>query len=171
MVNQRQGNGSYRNYFGLTVPEDFFRTTVNLHDLEATRQLLLSDFYADWSEYYKDTIRHATDLRPWQLYSLSTEDMNWTSVPGVALIGDAAHVTLPNGEGVNQAMADALKLASLIAEHGAEKLDQAVQEYEADMFPRAIATIAEGKGMADIMFAEGPEPFVQLMNSFAGERP
>jgi 2-polyprenyl-6-methoxyphenol hydroxylase-like FAD-dependent oxidoreductase len=166
IVTQRQGNGSYRSYFGLQVPEDFFRNgTINLQDVEATRHLLLSDFYADWSEEYKDLIRHATNLRAWPLYTLSTEDLGWKSVPGFTIVGDAAHLTIPNGEGVNLAMTDSLKLAAKIAEHGTENLDQAVQEYEADMFPRGIATIAEGKVMANVMFSEDPQAFLQLMTS------
>ena len=164
IVTQRQGNRSYRTYFGLQVPEDFFLNgTVDLQDVEATRHLLLSDFYADWSEEYKDLIRHATDFRAWPLYTLSTEDLSWKSVPGFTIVGDAAHLTIPNGEGVNLAMTDSLNLAAKIAEHGTENLDQAVQEYEADMFPRGIATIAEGKVMANVMFSEDPQVFFHLM--------
>lgn len=166
IVTQRQGNGSYRTYFGLQVPEDFFRNgTVDLQDLEATRRLLLSDFYADWSEEYKDLIRHTTDLRAWPLYTLSAEDLGWKSVPGFTLVGDAAHLTIPNGEGVNLAMTDSLKLASKIAEHGIENVDLAVSEYEVDMFPRGSATIAEGKVMANVMFSEDPQAFLQFITS------
>ena len=168
VVTQRQGNGSYRSYFGLQVPEDFFHNgTVDLQDVEATRHLLLSDFYADWSEEYKDLIRHATDFRAWPLYTLSTEDLSWKSVPGFTIVGDAAHLTIPNGEGVNLAMIDSLKLASKIAEHGTQNLDQAVQEYEADMFLRGVATIAEGKVMENVMYSEGPQASLQLMSSSA----
>jgi len=165
-VTQRQGNGSYRTYFGLQVPEKFFRNgAVDLQNDEATRRLLLSDFYADWSEEYKDLIRHAADFRAWPLYTLSTEDMGWKSVPGFTLVGDAAHLSVPGGEGVNHAMTDSLNLASKIAEHGIENFGQAVQEYEAEMFPRGIATITEGKAAANIMFREDPKEFLQLMSS------
>ena len=165
IITQRQGNGSYRNYFGLQVPEDFFRNgTVDLQDVEGTRQLLLSDFYADWSEEYKDLIRHATDLRAWPLYSLSTEDMGWRSVPGFTIVGDAAHLTIPNGEGVNLAMTDSLKLASKIAEHGIQNINQAVQEYEADMFPRGVATITAGKVMENVLYSGDPQASLQLMS-------
>ncbi|KAK3938824.1 hypothetical protein QBC46DRAFT_291848 [Diplogelasinospora grovesii] len=166
IMTQRQGNGSYRVSFGLQVPENLFRNgTGNLQDAETTRRLLLSDFYADWSEEHKDLIRHATDLCAWPLYTLCTEDMGWESVPGMTLAGDAAHLSFTGGDGVNLAMTDSLKLASKIAEHGTKSLDQAVQEYEADMFPRGIARIAESKVMEDVMHSEDPQAFIQLMSS------
>ncbi|KAK2843916.1 hypothetical protein FQN49_005945 [Arthroderma sp. PD_2] len=164
IVTQRQGNGSYRNYTGLQIPEDYFRNgTVDLQDVKATRNLLQSDFYADWSEEHKKLIQHATHFRPWPLYSLSTEDLAWKSVPGFTIVGDAAHVTIPNGKGVNLAMTDALKLVAKITEHGSENLDRAVQEYEAEMFPRGIDMIEDGKEMADAIFSEGPEVTWKLM--------
>ncbi|KAE8442682.1 hypothetical protein EG329_002927 [Mollisiaceae sp. DMI_Dod_QoI] len=165
---QRQGDGSYRNFLGLPVPENFFRNSAVDHDLqgvEATRHLLLSDFYADWAEEYKDLIRYATDVHAWPLYTMVTEDMGWESVSGVTLAGDAAHLAYPGGKGVNLAMTDSLKLASKIAEHGIENLGQAVREYEADMFPRGVATIAEGTAMTNVMYSEDPQAFLQLVSS------
>ncbi|KAH6714296.1 hypothetical protein BKA61DRAFT_519412 [Leptodontidium sp. MPI-SDFR-AT-0119] len=167
IVTQRQGNGSYRNYCGLQVPVDFFRnsTAVDLQNAEATRAMLLRDFYADWADQYKELIRHATDFRVWPLHTLAVGDMDWKSVPGVTLVGDAAHLTIPNGEGVNVAMTDALELASKIVEYKGteENFERAVREYEAGMFPRGRATIDEGRAMADGMFGESPETFLQVM--------
>ena len=170
IITQRQGNGSYRIYFGLQVPEDFFRNgSIDVGDVEATRSRLLSDFYVGWSEEYRDFIRYATDFRAWPLYTLSSEDINWKHVPGVTVAGDAAHLSIPNGEGVNVAMTDALELALKIAKHGIGNLDQAVQEYEAEMFPRGAGTINDGQAMAGVMFAEGPQGMLQMLQSAAAQ--
>ncbi|KAF2665083.1 FAD/NAD(P)-binding domain-containing protein [Microthyrium microscopicum] len=164
VVTQRQGDGHYRNYFGILAPEDFFRNgTVNLGDTEATRSMLLSDFYADWSTEHKDLIKHATDFRAWTLYTLAPEDMNWKSVPGVALAGDAAHLAITNGEGVNLAMTDSLNLATKIVQYGIEHVDQAVQEYEAEMFPRGVATIKMGHQMIGSMYGGDPKAFLDAL--------
>ncbi|OIW30449.1 FAD/NAD(P)-binding domain-containing protein [Coniochaeta ligniaria NRRL 30616] len=158
---QRQGDGSYRISFGLQAPEGFFRNgSVDLQDTEATRRVLLLQFYADWSDEYKDLVRYSTDFCAWPLYSLSPEDMGWESMQGVTLAGDAAHLAYPGGEGVNVAMTDSLKLASKIAEHGVNHIAQAVQEYEADMFSRAIDAITESKAMENVMYSENPQAFV-----------
>ncbi|KAK0647122.1 hypothetical protein B0T16DRAFT_328387 [Cercophora newfieldiana] len=167
IVTQRQGDGSYRTYFGLEVPENFFKDGgIDIQNLETARSTLLSTFFADWSDEYKDLIRHSTDPRAWPLYSLSAEGLEWKSAPGVTLAGDAAHLAIPNGDGVNLAMTDALDLATKIAEYGIGSVDQAVREYEADMFPRGAETIRDGQMMAKIMFSEDPQPFVDLMTSF-----
>lgn len=166
MLTQRQGDGSYRTYFGLEVPQDFFRGDgVNLEDLNSTRELL-AGFFTDWAGEYQDLIRYSSDFRAWRLCSFATEDIKWKPVPDATLIGDAAHLSVPNGEGVNLAMADALDLAKKIAEHGLDGLEKAVEEYEAGMFPRGGQSISEGLGMAEYMFAEGPGPFLDLMKSY-----
>lgn len=128
--------------------------------------MLSAEYFADWSEEYKERIRHATDFRSWPLYYLSTEALNWKNVPGLTLAGDAAHLAVPNGEGVNCAMTDSLKLSAKIAEHGMENLDQAVQEYEADMFPRGLDSINQGIQMVGVMYREDDQPFLQLLNSW-----
>lgn len=166
VITQRQGDRSYRTYFGFHAAEGFFRSeTVNLDNLDSTRELLLG-LLDGWAPEYHDIIRHSSHFRAWPLYSLAAEDMGWKSVPGVALIGDAAHLALPNGEGVNLAMVDALDLAKKMAEHGIDGLDRAVELYEADMFVRGAKSVSEGLGMAEIMFGDSPEPFVAMMNGF-----
>lgn len=166
---QRQGDGSYRVYFAAEVPEDFFRSgAVDLKDVEGTRRLLLStDFYGDWADQYTELIRHAADFRAWPLHTLSAEDLSWSSVPGVTLAGDAAHLSLTSGEGVNNAMTDSLELASKIAEYGLENLERAVREYESIMLPRGIAQIAKANAMTAGMYGEGPEQLINLFNSGA----
>ena len=150
------------------MPENAFRDgTIDLRDAEAMRRLLLSrEHYADWGQQYKELIRHATDFRGWPIYSLSQEALGWEPVPGVTLAGDAAHVTIPGGEGVNLAMTDSLELADKITEHGIENMDQAVREYEASMLVRGIGSIQRGRMMAGVMFSEDHQAFLQLIKSF-----
>ncbi|KAK4191052.1 hypothetical protein QBC35DRAFT_488082 [Podospora australis] len=179
VISQRQGDSSYRTYFGVSVPPGFFQShslspqpNLTTEETETNlRNILLSDrFFADWDEEYHSLIKNGTNFRPWPLYSLSKESIteSWKSVPGLTLIGDAAHLCIPNGEGVNLAMTDALRLAEAIAAYGVERVDKAVKEYEEDMFPRAIETITEGWSMADGMFGEGPEKLLAFMEMVAG---
>ncbi|WP_435206964.1 FAD-dependent oxidoreductase [Micromonospora sp. bgisy143] len=68
-------------------------------------------------------------------------DARWTHRPGVTLLGDAAHLMPPMGEGANQAMRDAAELARELVAHPGDP-DAAIQAYEEAMFAR-IQPVAE----------------------------
>ncbi|WP_262284986.1 NAD(P)/FAD-dependent oxidoreductase [Micromonospora sp. MA102] len=65
----------------------------------------------------------------------------WAHQPGITLIGDAAHLMPPVGEGANQAMLDAAELAGELTANPADP-DSAIRAYEEAMFTRTHA-IAE----------------------------
>lgn len=58
-------------------------------------------------------------------------------MPGVTLLGDAAHLLAPNGEGANSAMYDGAELGKAIAEHPGD-IETALTQYEEAMFPRSV---------------------------------
>jgi 2-polyprenyl-6-methoxyphenol hydroxylase-like FAD-dependent oxidoreductase len=166
---QRQGDGHYRMYFAVAVEEDFTRSggAVDLSDIEAARGLFLSqEFYADWAEEFKHIIRHARDFYSWPLYYTPPETINWKSVPGMTLAGDAAHTSTPfAGEGVNCAMTDARELASKIIACGTGDMGRAVREYEEGMFARGIDLIERSARNGELMFHhDGPADLVQSMH-------
>lgn len=165
MIIQRQGDNSYRIYFGITAPEHFVGTSMNLDNPQATRDMLLSSFFNDWADDLRDYIRNAGNFRSWPLYQLPLESFGWNSVPGVTLAGDAAHLSLPNGEGVNLAMRDALELVTKIEKNGLEHINKAVEEYERDMLKRGKDHIKGGEEMDRIM--THPEGAKAVVKAFA----
>lgn len=98
------------------------------------------------------------------LYTLyeTPEGHPWENQPGVTLLGDAAHLMPPNGEGVNMAMQDALHLTEAIvaSKEKAEKdcipvkeaLIPMLQNYERDMFVRAKNTALETEKLLGAMY-------------------
>jgi 2-polyprenyl-6-methoxyphenol hydroxylase-like FAD-dependent oxidoreductase len=103
------------------------------------------------------------DMRPFYMLPVGH---TWTHVPGLTLIGDAAHLMTPfAGEGVNAAMLDALELSRLIV--GKEELDEAVKKYEKSMFPRAKEVMEMTWNNLNMIFSEdSPRPFVEWFESF-----
>ena len=165
VITQKQGDGSYRTYFGFDIPENAFRNgIIDLTDAEATRELLLStDHFGDWDQHYHQLIRHATDFRGWPLYSLEKEALGWKAVSGVTLAGDAAHLSIPGGNGVNLALNDSFELAMKIKQHGMDDIDRAVREYETAMFERGVMSIQQGLMMAKVQKDESPKAFLELI--------
>ena len=88
-------------------------------------------------------------------------------MPGVTLLGDAAHLMAPSGEGANLAMYDGAQLGEAIA--GTGNVEAALGVYEADLFPRSAAEAAEANKIIEVCF--GDEAPQSLLDFFAGFQP
>jgi 2-polyprenyl-6-methoxyphenol hydroxylase-like FAD-dependent oxidoreductase len=77
----------------------------------------------------------------------------WPRVPGVTLIGDAAHLTAPGGEGANLAMFDGAELGKAIAAHP-DDTEAALTEYESAMFPRSASSAVEARETLELCLGE-----------------
>nr|AFO69386.1 oxidoreductase [Amycolatopsis orientalis subsp. vinearia] len=79
--------------------------------------------------------------------------LRWERVPGVTLVGDAAHLTAPNGEGANLAMLDGAELGQALAAHPVE---EALAVYEEAMFTRSANPVDEAVVMESVFGGEIP---------------
>lgn len=77
----------------------------------------------------------------------------WARLPGVTLVGDAAHLMPPAGEGANLAMLDGAELGRAIAEHPGH-IEQAFAVYEAAMFTRSALEAADARQTIDACFGD-----------------
>ena len=91
----------------------------------------------------------------------------WDRVPGVTLLGDAAHLAPPSGEGANAAMFDGAQLAEAIAAHP-DDVEAALTAYEQALFPRAAADATEAARDFDLCFGENaPRSLIDLLTGVA----
>ncbi|GAB1744734.1 hypothetical protein NU219Hw_g2408t1 [Hortaea werneckii] len=161
LVAQRLGNGSYFVGVGLHLPEAL-DVKASLADPSAFRHELVSNDFKEFADQQKDLILHSEGaFHSWPLYELPMDSLQWDHVPGATLIGDAAHLCIPSGEGVNVAINDALQLVQRITEYGLHDLDHAVAEYEKQMFPRAVATAEDAEHAKKLWAPDSPNGFLK----------
>ncbi|MGW3603493.1 FAD-dependent oxidoreductase [Micromonospora sp. NPDC005161] len=124
---QRLGDGSIR--VGISLRAD----DRDLDTYRSKRALL--DMFDGWNPRLTALIEAAdSPPTPRRIEAMPT-GTRWAHRPGITLIGDAAHLMPPVGEGANQAMLDAAELAAALATNPADP-DPAIQAYEEEMFAR-----------------------------------
>lgn len=115
------------------------------------------------------------DIRPVYGFPLGH---TWDHKPNTTLIGDAAHLMPPSGEGVNIGMLDALRLSDAVgqayeeSEKDASSFQSALapllEDFEKDMAARAKEKAEESYMLSDSIFSEdGPEQLVEMFQAFA----
>lgn len=117
-------------------------------DTEAVRAYLLSRFDG-WHESLLDLIRHSDGGFANRPVHVLPPGHRWDHVPGVTLLGDAAHLLPPHGIGANLALIDGADLATAVATH--DDLDRAARAYEEIMLPRAAAAAEADAEVAALM--------------------
>ncbi|MFJ6085287.1 FAD-dependent oxidoreductase [Streptomyces sp. NPDC092369] len=89
----------------------------------------------------------------------------WERVPGVTLLGDAAHLMPPSGDGANLAMFDGAELGKAIAAHPND-VEAALTAYEEALFPRTEPFYAEAHDMLNLMIGDNaPSGFLDLFTA------
>ncbi|MYW17485.1 FAD-dependent monooxygenase, partial [Streptomyces sp. SID2955] len=76
--------------------------------------------------------------------------LTWLSQPDVTLLGDAAHLMPPVGQGANMALLDGVLLGLALVAH-ADDSSGAVEEYEREMFERTSAAGRQSAYVQDIL--------------------
>ncbi|WP_410606169.1 FAD-dependent oxidoreductase [Amycolatopsis sp. lyj-109] len=147
---------------GLRVPENWVADSgIDWRDPESVRAGLLRE-YPGWAPALTGLIRECDDdaIRPRPIHALPT-GLTWERVPGVTLVGDAAHLMSPfAGEGANIALIDGADLAREILD--GSDVETAITRYEKTMFPRGAKSAAASQKGLDMMFVDG-RPIKMIM--------
>ncbi|MFE2066117.1 FAD-dependent oxidoreductase [Streptomyces sp. NPDC059467] len=138
----RESGDTLHTYVALSRPLDWF-AAIDFTDAAAATARIAAEFDG-WAPALTALITDgdtAPVLRP---HHALPAGHRWDRVPGVTLLGDAAHLQAPNGEGANLAMLDGAELGKALAAHP-DDTEAALAEYERAMFPRS-AEVATYEG-------------------------
>jgi 2-polyprenyl-6-methoxyphenol hydroxylase-like FAD-dependent oxidoreductase len=141
----REPNGVIHGYIALQRDLGWF-DAIDFTDPAAAKTRIGAEF-GGWAPALTALI-HDSDIAP-VLRPIHTlpDGHRWPRVPGVTLIGDAAHLTAPAGEGANLAMLDAALLGQAIAAH---PIETALATYETAMFERSARAAADARTVTDV---------------------
>jgi 2-polyprenyl-6-methoxyphenol hydroxylase-like FAD-dependent oxidoreductase len=139
---------------------------IDFNDATAATARIVAEFDG-WSPALTELIiKSDTPPMPRMLHALP-DDHRWDRTAGVTLLGDAAHLMRPAGEGANLAMVDGAELGKAIAANP-DDVEAALTVYEAAMFARSAPAAAEAHRILELCLGDRA-PF-GLLDFFTGMR-
>ncbi|KDN21271.1 FAD-dependent oxidoreductase [Amycolatopsis rifamycinica] len=156
----RERGDTLHTYVSLARPLDWF-ATIDFGDPAGAAARIAAEFDG-WAPELTALITDgdtAPVLRPHYTLPLGHR---WARVPGVTLIGDAAHLMPANGEGANLAMLDGAELGQALAARP-DDVETALAEYEAAMFPRSAEVGAEATRFEELLAGAGEDDVARIL--------
>ncbi|WP_043673663.1 FAD-dependent oxidoreductase [Streptomyces xylophagus] len=158
----RERDGNVHSWVMLARPQDWF-AGIDFTDPAAATARMVEEFDG-WAPELTALISDGETAPVLRTLHTLPVDHRWDRTPGVTLIGDAAHLTGPNGEGANLAMYDGAELGKAIAAHP-DDIEAALTAYEQAMFPRSAASAVGAPDLHEILGDDTPH---HLIDKFAG---
>ncbi|TGM58877.1 FAD-dependent oxidoreductase [Leptospira adleri] len=160
IVAHREPGGILHTYVQLNKPKDWF------DDLDFSNpKNALADIAKEFEDWAPELVALITEgettpvLRP--IHTLPAEH-KWNRIPGVTLLGDAAHLMPPSGEGANLAMFDAAELGKAIVANPVD-WEAALIDYEARLFSRSASEAVDSAEVLDLCLgANSPQSLVDF---------
>ena len=159
----RNADGTLKTYVALNKPASWI-ASFDSRDAQSSLSLIASEFQGWAPQLTALIVDSEIDplLRP--IYALPV-DHRWSRVPGITLLGDAAHLMSPfAGEGANLAMYDGAELARALLAQPADS-EAALSKYENELFPRSERFARETAQNLETFFDKNaPQSVVELFS-------
>jgi 2-polyprenyl-6-methoxyphenol hydroxylase-like FAD-dependent oxidoreductase len=165
IVAHREPNAVLHTYVAISKPEEWIDS---IDFPEPTALDKVAKEFDGWAPELTALITDGeTTPVPRPIHALPVEH-RWDRVPGVTLLGDAAHLMIPSGEGANLAMFDGAELAQAIAANP-DDVETALLAYETDLFPRSASEAAKASRVIKLCFGDNAPQ--SLVDFFTGNQP
>ena len=160
----REAGDVLHSYIELRRPAEWFAAID--FTAPSAKDIVAADFEG-WAPALTALITDSdTALVPRPIHTLPIGH-RWNRVPGVTLLGDAAHLMPPSGEGANLAILEGAELAAAIVRHPGD-IEAALAAFEEPMFSRAAAEAADAHEMLERCLGDhAPSAFLDMMTGVA----
>jgi 2-polyprenyl-6-methoxyphenol hydroxylase-like FAD-dependent oxidoreductase len=166
LIGHRDSNAHLGVHAALRAPEDWIETGGLDMSSPETMKASLAAHFSGWSEKLLELIYRSDGMTARTIHALPVGH-RWEHRPGVALLGDAAHLMSPfGGDGANLAMQDGAELALALAGEGDWRA--AVRDYEVKMFARAEVSAAGAWDAIQQVFCE--DGLAHMLQAMEGHR-
>ena len=163
IVAHRESGGVLHTYVELMRPAEWI-ADIDFADTAVATARIAAEFDG-WAPELTALITDGETTPIARMIHTLPDDHRWDRVPGVTLLGDAAHLMPPSGEGANLAMLDGAELGEAIAAHP-DDIEVALTAYEEAMFPRSESAAADARIILDLCLGDRA-PF-GLIDFFTG---
>ena len=163
IVAHRESGGVLHTYVELSRPAEWI-AGIDFTDAAAATARVAAEFDG-WAPELTALITDGETAPVPRMIHALPDGHRWDRVPGVTLLGDAAHLMPPSGEGANLAMFDGAELGQAIAAHPGDT-EAALAGYEEAMFARSAAEAADAHQILELCLGDRA-PF-GLIDFFAG---
>jgi 2-polyprenyl-6-methoxyphenol hydroxylase-like FAD-dependent oxidoreductase len=155
IIAHRETDGALHTYVALTKPQAWI-AGIDFANPKAAKARVAAEFEG-WAPELTALITDGeTDPVPRTIHALPAGH-RWERVPGATLLGDAAHLMPPSGEGANLAMYDGAELGNALAACRGD-LEAALGEYEETMFVRSANAAVEAARIHRLCFLDDNAP-------------
>ncbi|MEU6562222.1 FAD-dependent oxidoreductase [Nocardia nova] len=159
----REAGDILHTYVQLNRSAEWF-AAIDFTDAEGATARLAAEFEG-WAPELTALLTDGESVPVPRMIHTLPDGHRWDRVPGVTLLGDAAHLMPPSGDGANLAMLDGAELAQAIAAHPGD-IEAALTAYETRLFARSAAAYADAREVIDLCLGERA-PY-GLIEMFAG---
>ncbi|UWU73503.1 FAD-dependent monooxygenase [Bradyrhizobium huanghuaihaiense] len=161
----REPDGVLHAYIALNRSAEWI-AAVDFSDVPAAAARIAAEF-GGWAPALTALITDADTPPVLRMIHTLPNGHRWDRVAGVTLLGDAAHLMPPAGDGANLAMLDGAELGKTIAARP-DDIESALAIYEDAMFSRSGLAAVGAHGMLELCLGERA-PF-SLVEFFTGMR-
>jgi 2-polyprenyl-6-methoxyphenol hydroxylase-like FAD-dependent oxidoreductase len=151
IVAHREPGGVLHTYVVLKRPVEWI-AGIDVGDARAAKAKVAAEFEG-WAPFLTALITDGETAPVVRTIHALPIGHRWDRAPGVTLLGDAAHLMPPSGEGANLALFDGAELGKAIAAHP-EDIEAALTEYEQAMVARSAPEAVEAQRLQGLCYGD-----------------